>query len=116
MPTLIHNPRCSKSRTLKAVLEEHGIEFTERRYLEDPLSRQELAELHTRLGAPAARMVRSKEAEFAAAGLSSDSTDDEILDAIATHPKLLERPVLVHGDRAAIGRPSPDAALGILED
>jgi arsenate reductase len=111
---LLHNPRCSKSRKLKAALEERGMPYEERLYLEDPLSREELAELHRKLGGGAARMVRSKEAEFAAEGLSADSTDSELLDAIARAPKLMERPVLVRGERAAIGRPGPDDALALL--
>ncbi|MEM7305104.1 MAG: arsenate reductase family protein [Planctomycetota bacterium] len=112
--TLLHNPRCSKSRALKAALEERGVEFTERLYLEAPLSREELGELQKRLGASASALVRSKEPEYAQAGLSAASTDDELLAAVAGHPKLMERPVLIRGDRAAIGRPTPDAALGLI--
>ncbi len=113
-PLLLHNPRCSKSRALHAALEERGVAFDTRLYLEEPLDREELAELHARLGAPAARLVRSKEAEYAAAGLSAASSDDELLDAVAAHPRLMERPVLLVGARAAIGRPDPDAALALL--
>jgi arsenate reductase len=111
---LLHNPRCSKSRGLKAALEERGVAFTERLYLDQPLSRDELAALRAKLGTPAAAMVRSKEAEFAEAGLSADSTEEELLEALARFPTLLERPVLIAGDRAAIGRPGPDAALDLL--
>jgi arsenate reductase len=112
---LLHNPRCSKSRALKAALDERGVVYTERLYLEDPLDRDELGGLHAKLGSAASQLVRTKEAEFAAEGLSADSSDGELLDAVARAPKLMERPVLIRGERAAIGRPGPDAALGLLE-
>ena len=70
-PLLLHNPRCSKSRTLQVTLEQRGVEFDTRLYLDEPLTEAELAELHRRLGGPAAQMVRSKEAEYAAAGLDA---------------------------------------------
>lgn len=111
---LLHNPRCSKSRALRSALEERGVTFTERLYLDDPLSAEELADLHGRLGGAAQALVRSKEPEYAAAGLGPDSPTEAVLDALARYPKLLERPVLVRGDRAAIGRPGPEAALELL--
>ena len=113
--TLLHNPRCSKSRALKAALDERRVTYAERLYLEAPLDSSELAELRARLGRPAADLVRSKEPEYAAAGLGATSSEGELLSAIAAHPKLLERPVLIVGGRAAIGRPGPEAALALLE-
>ena len=115
--TLLHNPRCSKSRALKAALEERGMPFLERNYLEAPLSRDELDDLRGRLdlGPEGVRaMVRAGEPQFAAAGLTRDSGEEQLLDAIASHPELLQRPVLVRGERAAIGRPTPDPALDLL--
>ena len=111
---LLHNPRCSKSRALKSALSERDVEFTERLYLEDPLKRSELAELCKKLGGDARAMVRAKEPEYAEAGLTQSSSVEELLEALAKQPKLLERPVLIRGDRARIGRPSPDAALEVL--
>lgn len=113
---LLHNPRCSKSRALKVALEQRGVAFRERLYLEEPLSRDELDALRAKLGGDAGAMVRRKEAEYAEAGLDAGSDADALLDAIARIPKLMERPVLVRGDRAAIGRPSPIAALDILDE
>jgi arsenate reductase len=110
---LLHNPHCSKSRALKAALEERGVVFRERLYLEDPLSPRELEELCAKLGGDAGAMVR-REPELAEAGLTPASERGELFAAIARTPKLLQRPVLVKGDRAAIGRPTPDAALAIL--
>lgn len=110
---LLHNPRCSKSRAARALLEERGVAFTERRYLEDPLSRAELAALRVRLDRPAAEWVRKGEAPFAEAGLGPDSEEKTLLDAVAEHPILLERPILVRGARARVGRP-PERILELL--
>ena len=110
---LIHNPRCSKSRAAKSLLEERGARFELRLYLQDPLSRTELAELRSRLGRPAREWVRRGEPAFAAAGLAPESDDAAVLGAIAEHPELLERPILVRGDRAMVGRP-PEKILELL--
>ena len=110
---LLHNPRCSKSRAAHALLTERGVAFMERRYLDDPLSRAELASLHERLARPAVEWVRRGESAFAAAGLDDSSSEAQILDAIAAHPILLERPILVHGARAVVGRP-PENVLSLL--
>jgi len=113
MPVLLHNPRCSKSRAAHALLAERGVAFRERRYLEDPLSRAELAALRERLGRPASEWLRRGEAAYVAAGLDAGSGEAAILDAIAEHPILLERPILVRGARAVVGRP-PEAVLDLL--
>jgi arsenate reductase len=110
---LIHNPRCSKSRGAKGLLEERGVPFELRLYLEAPLSRAELGELRRRLGRPAREWVRRGEPAFAAAGLGPESDDAAVLAAIAQHPELLERPILVSGDRAVVGRP-PEKVLELL--
>jgi arsenate reductase len=110
---LLHNPRCSKSRGAKSILEERRVEFRERRYLEEPLSREELEDLATRLGLAPSEWVRRKEAAFAEAGLEPSSDDGAILDAVAAHPVLMERPVLIRGRRAVIGRP-PEKILDLL--
>lgn len=74
-------------------------------YLDAPLGADEVRALAAKLGAPASTLLRSKEPEYAQLGLSSDSSIDVVARAIADHPVLLERPILVVGDRAAIGRP-----------
>jgi arsenate reductase len=115
---LLHNPRCSKSRAALALLEDallkdslpedKGVSFEVRTYLEDPLSADELRSLGERLGKRASEFVRRKESAFAEAGCRADSSDDEILEAMAQSPILMERPILVRGTRAAIGRPPED--------
>ncbi len=103
--TLIHNPRCSKSRAAKAILEDRGLSFRERRYLDEPLSRAELGELARRLGQSPRQWLRRGEDAYREAGLGDASSDDEILDAMAQRPILIERPILVRGERAVVGRP-----------
>ncbi len=104
--TLYHNPRCSKSRAALALLQERGIAFELVEYLETPPSRKDLDELQRKLGVPPSEWVRRKEAAFQESGLTEESPDAEILDAIAARPILLERPILVRGERAVIGRPT----------
>jgi arsenate reductase len=111
--TLLHNPRCSKSRAALALLEERGARFETRLYLEDPLSRDELVELGDRLGRAVREWTRKGEAAFGEAGLGSDADDSAILDAMAEAPILMERPILVGATRAIVGRP-PDDIVGLL--
>ncbi len=111
---LLHNPRCSKSRQALALLQERGVSVRERRYLEQPLSRDALARLRRRLARPAGEWVRRGEAAFAEAGLSAASSEAEILDAMARHPILIERPIALRGERAVVGRP-PEEVLSLLD-
>lgn len=112
---LLHNPKCSKSRATLALLEERKVEFATRLYLEDPLGEDELARLGERLGKAPIEFTRTKQVEFAEAGLSSSSTDEALLAAMAATPILMERPIVVRGERAAIGRP-PEDVLALLPD
>lgn len=110
---LLHNPRCSKSRAAKQLLDERGVAYEERRYLERPLTRDELAALARRLGRPAREWVRQGEEIYREAGLGPDAPEAAILDAMARHPSLIERPILIAGERAVVGRP-PEAVLALL--
>ncbi len=110
---LLHNPRCSKSRAARALLEERGLAFGERRYLDDPLTLVELYELAARLGRPPREWSRRGEEAWSAAQLADDADDDAILRAMAAHPTLIERPILVRGRRAVVGRP-PERILELL--
>lgn len=105
--TLWHNPRCSTSRKALALLEDRGLAPNIRRYLDDPPSRAELAAL----GLPAQNLIRWKDAP----DLPRDLTDGQILDHLARHPQLIERPILIGPSGARIGRP-PEAILGALPD
>jgi len=112
--TLLHNPRCSTSRKVLELLTGRGIDFTQRRYLDEPLTRAELSELARRLRRAPVEWVRKKEPAYEQAGLGPDSSDAEILDAMASHPILIERPIVVRGGRAALGRP-PEAVLELFD-
>ena len=114
--TLLHNPRCSKSRQALAYLQENNIDVDVREYLKLPLTRDEIESLFvaTKFEHPLT-MMRTKEAEFKQAGLSKASTKSEVLEALVNYPKLLERPIYVKGDIAAIGRPLENIITVIAE-
>lgn len=110
---LLHNPRCSKSRAALALLEERGARFSVRPYLDEPLGRDELDELRVRLGRPVREWCRKGEEAFAASGLGDEAGDVELLDLMASHPIVMERPILVARSRAVVGRP-PEDVLDLL--
>ena len=112
--TILHNPRCSKSRQTLALIQEQGIEPDVREYLKQPLSAAELSNLIEQLGVEAKALVRSKEDEFKATGLDLNSASaDELIAAMVATPKLMERPVVISDKGARIGRP-PEQVLEIL--
>ena len=110
-----HNPRCSKSRRTLALLEERGCDVDVVLYLEAPPSASELDRLLTGLGRQPLEVIRTGEKTFAELGLSvSDQRPrEEWLRLMSEHPILIERPIVVAGDRVAIGRP-PESVLDIL--
>lgn len=112
--TLYHNPRCSKSRSALQLLEERGLNPNIVRYLETPLSAAELHELLRKLGIRARQLLRTGEDEYKALGLDDpELTDEQLIAAMVSQPKLIERPILVAGDKAVVGRP-PESILEIL--
>ena len=111
--TIWHNPRCTKSRQTLALLEENGHVPVVRRYLDDAPTEAELRASAATLGVRPIEMMRTKEPEFKAEGLTKDSPDDALFAAMARIPKLIERPILFNGAKAAIGRP-PETVLAIL--
>jgi arsenate reductase len=117
MDTLViyHNPRCSKSRAALALLQERQVPLQVIEYLKQPPTRADLETLRRKLGVPPAQWVRTGEAEYRAAGLSAGSDDDALLDAMVRHPVLIERPIVVRGDRAVVGRP-PERVLELVAD
>ncbi|PTQ74552.1 arsenate reductase (glutaredoxin) [Celeribacter persicus] len=113
MTRIYHNPRCSKSRETLKLIEEQGITPEVVFYLETPVSRGKLAELVARSGLPASAFLRAKEAEAKELGISAKSDPEAILDAIAAHPRLMERPVVETEKGVALGRP-PEAVKAVL--
>jgi arsenate reductase len=112
--TIYHNPRCSKSRAALAILQERKLPVRIIEYLKQPPSRDELAALRKQLGVPPNQWVRSGEAEYKAAGLSASSSESALLDAMAKHPILIERPIIVHSIRAIVARP-PERVLELIK-
>jgi arsenate reductase len=111
---IYHNPRCSKSRQTLALLTERDIEPQIVKYLETPPSHQELDSILRGLNMEPRELMRSKEAEYKALGLDDDTLSrDQLINAMISNPKLIERPIVVAGDQIALGRP-PEAVLTIL--
>lgn len=111
---VFYNPSCSKCRGAEALLEARSVDAKYVRYLEDRPSREELVALVRMLGLASPRgMMRTGEAVYRELDLANAS-DERLLDAIVEHPILLERPIVIRGDRAVIARP-PENLLALLE-
>jgi arsenate reductase len=112
-PTVYFNPACSKCRTVEGILADRGVAATIVRYLDTPPTVDELRSLMGLLGIDDPRaMMRTAEPVYRQLGLEK-GTPEELLSAVATHPVLLERPIVVHNGRAVIARP-PERLLEIL--
>jgi arsenate reductase (glutaredoxin) len=112
--TIYHNPECSKSRAALALLEENDINPQIIYYLETPPSIDELKSLLQKLGVDLHAIIRRSEDDFDELGLDDETLSEEIvLDLLQKHPHLLQRPIVVKGDKAIIARP-PEAVLGLL--
>jgi arsenate reductase (glutaredoxin) len=115
MPVVIyHNPRCSKSRETLALIEKNGIKPTVIEYLKTPPSMGELREILGKLKLRPRELMRKKEPPYAALNLNNEQlSDDALIKAMVENPVLIERPIVVNGAKAALGRP-PEAVTGIL--
>jgi len=112
--TLIYyNPKCSKCRMTLDLLREKGKEPKVVEYLQNIPSKSELKDILTRLGISANQLLRKNESAYQGAGLNETSTEDEVLNAMMKYPILIERPIVIHDGKAAIGRP-PEKILEIL--
>ena len=110
--TIYHNPRCGKSRQTLALLRDKGVEPEVVEYLKTPYTPAQLKGLLAQLGLPAKAIVRKKEAAEAGVDLAKLS-EDQLVAAMAKHPIIVERPIVVSGGKAALGRP-PEAVLKVL--
>ena len=106
MIKIYHNPRCRKSREGLELLEKSGTKFEVIKYLEDVPSAEELKEIIKFLGIPATDLVRKNEAVWKENYKGKTLTDDETVEAMVQHPKLIERPIVIKGTKAVIGRPA----------
>lgn len=109
---IYHNPRCSKSRETLALIQNHGIEPVIIEYLKQPLSEAKITALLKKLGIRASDLIRRKEKQFAESGLDL-ANEHQLVTAMAQYPTLIERPVVVCGNQARLGRP-PEKVLEIL--
>jgi arsenate reductase len=111
---IFHNPRCSKSRQTLQLLRDKGIEPEVIEYLDTPPSAAEFKRILGLLSKGPREVMRKQEAEYKAAGLDDMSlSDDAVIAAMVANPKVIERPIVVAGKKAALGRP-PEAVLEIL--
>jgi len=111
---MYHNPSCSKSRETLQILEDNHMSPDIIEYLEQPPTAQELRDVINMLGVSARDLLRTSEPAYREADLDDDTlTDDEIIEAICKFPALLQRPIVISGDTAVIGRP-PTRVLEII--
>jgi arsenate reductase (glutaredoxin) len=111
---IYHNPKCSKSRQTLEILQQHQLNPDIVEYLDSPPDREELQRIISLLGVSARELLRTTESAYHDANLDDNTLDEnQIIEAICELPILLQRPIVVHGDRAVIGRP-PEKVLEIL--
>jgi arsenate reductase len=104
--TIWHNSRCSKSREALAILEENGCESEIVKYLESTPDKQEIKKLLGMLGISARELMRVKEDIYKELNLKDEENEDKLIEAMASHPKLIERPIIIKNGKAIIGRPT----------
>ena len=105
MMRIYHNPRCSKSRQTLALIQDAGVTPEICLYLETPPNEAELRDIIAKLGIEATALLRKGETEYKQAGLSDNSSAEEAINAMLKYPKLIERPIVVKGAKAVLGRP-----------
>jgi len=111
---ILHNPRCSKSRATLQLLQEHGYEPEIVLYLETPPDARQLDRILKALGRKPRELMRKNEAEYRDLGLADESLSrEQLVAAMVAHPRLIERPIVISGSKAAVGRP-PESVLDIL--
>ena len=112
--TIFHNPRCSKSRSSLAILNDQGLEPKIRLYLENPPSAEELTSILAMLNISARDLLRKGEPDYKTLNLADPSiSETEIVIAMTEHPKLIQRPIVIKDGKAAIGRP-PELILELF--
>ena len=105
--TIWHNPRCSKSREAVTIADENNAEAEIVKYLDENLTKEDLKNTLKLLGFSSAReWMRTKEAIYKELNLKNETDEEKLIEAMVAHPKLIERPVIIKGDKAIIGRPT----------
>ncbi len=111
---ILHNPRCRKSREGLKILEESGQDFTIVEYLKEPPSKEELTDILEKLDMSAIDLVRKNEKEWKDNFKGREMSEEEIVAAMVSHPKLIERPIVISGESAVVGRP-PENILELID-
>jgi arsenate reductase len=112
--TVYEKPTCTTCRRLATLLTDRGIDFDRVNYHVEPLPEEKIRELVRKAGVPARDLLRTKEPLYRELGLHErEAGDDEVIELMAEHPQLLERPVVERGERAVLGRP-PERVLELL--
>lgn len=113
--TIYHNPRCSKSRETLKLLQDNNVEPVIVEYLKTPLTAEQIATLCKQLEMTARELMRKKEADYKENNFADTTlSEQQLLDAMVAYPKLIERPIVVVGEKAKIGRP-PESVLELLD-
>lgn len=113
MITIYHNPRCSKSRQTLGLIEEKGHDFVVKEYLKNPPTKEELKKVIDLLDINPEQLIRKGESEFKENFKGKKLSDEEWIDAMVAYPKLIERPIVIDGNKAILGRP-PENVLKLL--
>lgn len=111
--TIWHNPRCSKSREAFSILENKGADMVIIKYLEEKITKEMIEELLEKLGISAKELLRTKEEEYKSLGLKDETNEQKLIQVMVEHPKLIERPIVIKGKKAVLGRP-PEKVLELL--
>lgn len=111
MLTIYHNPRCSKSREAIAYLEFHKLDFEVVLYMENPLNKKQIRQLLKKLNYKPIELVRTQESLWKENYSTKSMTDEDIIKILALNPRLIERPVIVKGDKAVVARPATNADI-----
>ncbi|MDF1881188.1 arsenate reductase (glutaredoxin) [Sulfurimonas sp. MAG313] len=108
-----HNPRCSKSRQALAILEEKGREVEVVKYMDTLKSINEIKEVLKKLNISARELMRTTEDEYKSLNLKEESSEDKLIEAMSIHPKLIQRAIVIKGDKAVLARP-PEKVLELI--
>ncbi len=108
--TIWHNPRCSKSREALQILQESNSKIEVVKYLQSNPSKKEIQEILSKLDLSARELMREKEDIYKELNLKNELDEEKLIEAMVEYPKLIERPVLIKGDKAIIGRPTSKVA------
>lgn len=111
---IYHNPRCSKSRQGLEILQNANVDFEIIEYLKNPISAAEISKILTKLHLKPIDLVRTNESVWKENFKGKDLSDTEIINAMVENPKLIERPIVINGNQAVIGRP-PEKIITILK-